>query len=114
MVHFSWGYCGRVIDGDWFNVPNRYLGVRFQVRNHHVPETHYGWIKVSDVAYLDNHQNLQAATFVSGFAYETVPGQRIMAGETAGAELARIPALHSNEGWRRRRRVDSRIARRQR
>lgn len=84
MTYFSYGACGNTIGGNWFNLPNRYLGLEFQILGRSGMETHYGWAKVTDVAYLDRHGNLQTSTFISGFAYETVPGRALLTGQTSG------------------------------
>ncbi|HTA23152.1 MAG TPA: hypothetical protein VK763_06435 [Terriglobales bacterium] len=53
--------------GNWVNVKNRYLGLKFQISG----ETHYGWIRMSE------HCNNGTIT---GYAYETVPDQPLDAG----------------------------------
>jgi hypothetical protein len=59
---------GRVSsEGNWVNVTNRYLGVKFQISG----EIHYGWIRMTE------HCNNGTIT---GYAYETVPDQPLDAG----------------------------------
>jgi hypothetical protein len=82
MAELSWGSCGIAALGEWLNIPYRYLGLEFHGSNN---EIHYGWAKVSNVAYVDRHGHLHTSTVLSGFAYETVPGQAILAGQTTDA-----------------------------
>lgn len=86
MSEFEWGYCGTTVDGQWLNVPDRYLGLQFQSVRNGVPETHYGWAKVSVAGYLDQYGHLQSVTFLSGFAYQTVPGMAITTGQLSSLE----------------------------
>jgi hypothetical protein len=64
--------------GQWKNVKNRYLGVRFKING----RTHYGWARL----------NVAAAIFkggiatLTGYAYETVPDKPIVAGVTQGPD----------------------------
>jgi hypothetical protein len=62
--------------GKWFNVQNRYLGLQFSING----ETHYGWARLTV-------KNGIVAT-LTGYAYETIPNKRILAGETSGTEVA--------------------------
>jgi len=59
--------------GNWINVNNRYLGLKFKIHG----QTHYGWARLS----------IQGAYFrftgtLTGYAYETIPGKAIVAGQT--------------------------------
>jgi hypothetical protein len=81
MSEFEWGACGRSVYGQWLNVPDRYLGLQFQIVRNGIPETHYGWVKVSVAGYLDQHGDLRSETFLSGFAYETTPDKPIATGQ---------------------------------
>lgn len=78
MAGLYWGQCGTGTVGDWLNTLNRYLGVRFLDSNGNL---HYGWVQVSTTAYVDQYGVVHASTFVSGYAYETVPGQGILTGQ---------------------------------
>jgi hypothetical protein len=64
--------------GQWFNVSNRYLGVRFDIQG----KTHYGWLRLS-VRVLGHAKMI---TTLSGYAYETIPNKPIIAGKTKGPE----------------------------
>jgi hypothetical protein len=57
------------ISGNWVNVKNRYLGVKFQISG----ETHYGWIRMTE------HCNNGTIT---GYAYQTEANQPITIGPT--------------------------------
>ena len=64
------------MSGDWVNVSNRYLGLKFQIKG----KTHYGWARLSvqvGFVYID-------AT-LTGYAYETIAGKSIIAGQKKGA-----------------------------
>jgi hypothetical protein len=80
MAELYWGNCGIGALGQWLNLPDRYLGLEFQDA---AGNTHYGWAKVSTVAYVDQNGHLQASTVLSGFAYQTVTGQGILTGQTS-------------------------------
>jgi hypothetical protein len=60
--------CHQSQGGPWFEVTNRYLGVAFQIRG----KIHYGWARMST--------SRTSATLI-GFAYETIPGKSIKAGQ---------------------------------
>ena len=80
MSEMYWGACGAGVSGEWLNTPNRYLGFRFVASDNSI---HYGWARLSSVASVDRHGNFQASTVLSGFAYETVPDQQILTGQTS-------------------------------
>jgi hypothetical protein len=81
MTEFAHGNCGNLVAGNWLNLPDRFLGLEFQTQGSNGPETHYGWAKVTVAGYLDEHGDLQTMTLLSSFAYETVPGKAIAAGQ---------------------------------
>jgi hypothetical protein len=59
--------------GQWINVKNRYLGLKFLING----KVHYGWAR------LNVHNKLaQMSARLTGYAYETVPGKSILAGQT--------------------------------
>lgn len=77
------GYNGYHL-GFWFNVNQAYLGIRFAING----ETHYGWARVEVT-----HKFAPAwRVVVTGYAYETVPNKRIIAGETKGPDMLAEPA----------------------
>ena len=78
MAGLYWGDCGTGTLGEWLNIPTRYLGLQFRDAG---GNTHYGWMQASTTAYVDQYGYLHASTFVSGYAYETIPGQTILTGQ---------------------------------
>jgi PEP-CTERM motif len=68
---------GRFIYGPWANVSDRYLGLQFDVSG----QTYYGWIGFSFVGEQSSQFGLTASLF--GYAYNNVPNQQILAGQTA-------------------------------
>ena len=65
--------------GQWANVSNRYLGVRFNIKG----KAHYGWVRLS--VRLSGHARITGT--VTGYAYETVPNKAIVAGKTNGQDV---------------------------
>jgi hypothetical protein len=65
--------CRKGIFGNWKDVNNRYLGLKFKIKG----ETHYGWARLT----VNNIRTDITAT-LTGYAYETVPGKSIRAGQT--------------------------------
>ena len=61
--------------GAWQNVTNRYLGIKFHISGH----THYGWARLSVTM-----GKFGPVVTLTGFAYETIAGQGIIAGQTSG------------------------------
>jgi len=62
--------------GQWWNVHDRYLGLKFQIGR----KIHYGWARLSlDVG------NGKITTTLTGYAYETTPDKPILAGQTHSA-----------------------------
>jgi hypothetical protein len=59
--------------GPWPDVTNRYLGLKFQIDG----KTHYGWARLSTQT-----SGYQITATLTGYAYETVPGKAIRAGQT--------------------------------
>lgn len=80
MAELYWGACGSGSAGLWLNLPDRYLGLQFRAPDNSI---HYGWAKVSIFAYVDQQGHFHSFTFLSAYAYETVPGEAILAGQTA-------------------------------
>jgi len=64
--------------GDWINVQNRYLGLKFNVNG----KAHYGWARLST-------DNCEEAT-LTGYAYETVPNKSIVTGKTRGPDVITV------------------------
>lgn len=69
------GHDGYYTGGPWANSsPDSYLGVRFLMNG----ETHYGWMRMTVVAYP-----YEVYAIITGYAYNTVPNQPLRAGEGA-------------------------------
>ena len=67
--------------GRWVNVQNKYLALKFVVNG----ETHFGWARLSV------HVNQAAVNaYLTGYAYETIPGKAIIAGQTSDS-MSLIP-----------------------
>ena len=58
--------------GNWVNVTNRYLGLRFKIHG----KTHYGWARLS-IQWV----NGSFTATLTGYAYETIPNKPIIAGD---------------------------------
>jgi hypothetical protein len=61
--------------GDWVNVTDRYLGLKFTIDG----QTHYGWARFSVKL-----SGVRLTAVLSGYAYETIADQPILAGATQG------------------------------
>jgi hypothetical protein len=70
--------------GNWVNVNNHYLGLRFQIKG----RTHYGWVRLSVEV---KGPNISAT--LTGYAYETIPNKRILAGQEHGRDEATLGRL---------------------
>jgi hypothetical protein len=62
--------------GPWVNVANRYLGLKFRIDG----KTHYGWARLSVQVIKQRYITAK----LTGYAYETIPGKAIRAGQTHG------------------------------
>lgn len=69
--------------GAWLNVRNRYVGVSFVLAG----QTHYGWIRVN----VSVHSSSGVRALVTGYAYETIPGKSLRAGQTSGNAVGEGP-----------------------
>jgi hypothetical protein len=58
---------------------NRYLGLRFFING----KLHYRWARVS---VFINGGSFSPPPFLTGYAYETIPGKSIIAGQTKGPD----------------------------
>jgi hypothetical protein len=66
---------GRKHRGQWVNVKDRFLGVKFVSTLD--GKEHFGWARLK-VQFGDNHSVFATLT---GYAYETIPGKTIVAGD---------------------------------
>lgn len=78
MAEMSWGTCGFTTLGQWLNQPDKYLGLQFRSSD---GTLHYAWAKVTTTDYVDSGWLLHSSTFLSGFAYETIANEGILAGQ---------------------------------
>lgn len=72
----STGTCCFSPSGNWQNLKQRYLGLKFTING----ETHYGWARFSVKLPFEVTAPIKATLL--GFAYETNPNQSIIAGDT--------------------------------
>jgi hypothetical protein len=81
----------RNIFGPWENVQNRFVGVEFLIGG----ETHYGWIRLTV-----NFTTRTGTATLTGYAYETVAGQSIQAGQLAdgAAQVESAPVATASLG----------------
>jgi hypothetical protein len=94
------GYGALSSGGPWKEAKHRYLGLAFVIDG----KEHFGWARLSLSKFLFNN-----TAEIEGYAYETIPGKPIIAGDegsqtkasaqpaTLGALAAGAPALNS---WR--------------
>lgn len=68
--------------GPWYNVMNRYLGLRFAIKG----QTHYGWARLS----VTRAANRSIRAHLTGYAYETIPNKAIIAGKTTDVDLISV------------------------
>jgi len=73
MAFWSLTALGTVSGGPWKNVKSRYLGLKFVIKG----KTHYGWARLN-VSIATQSVN----AILTGYAYETVPNEPIVAGKT--------------------------------
>ena len=74
----SSGTVGFLSNGNWKNVSNGFLGLRFIING----QVHYGWARVNVHLKLLGFGAKINVTLL-GYAYETTPNNSIQAGETA-------------------------------
>jgi len=67
-------------------VSNRYLGLKFVTGG----EVHYGWARVSVTLGHRRHFDDVSGT-LTGYAYETIPGKPIIAGQITGPDVVTVP-----------------------
>jgi len=79
------------IFGNWANggkgVKNRYLGLRFPVKNN----TYYAWARLR-VGFSKEGGRDRVSAILTGYAYETIPNKPIIAGKTHGKDVVVEPA----------------------
>jgi hypothetical protein len=70
--------------GQWRNVTNRYLGLKFLIKG----KVHYGWARLTVKV---NREQGYGAT-LTGYAYETIANKPIVAGKKHGPDEGGVPA----------------------
>jgi hypothetical protein len=73
----SCGTGSTITSGQWANVTNRYLGLKFIIQG----KVHFGWARLN--VQVSRSQFTITAT-LTGYAYETIPNKAIIAGRTKG------------------------------
>jgi hypothetical protein len=68
--------------GNWFDVSQRYLGLKFTING----QTHYGWARLN----VKFELNKGVTATLTGYAYETVPNKAIEAGKTKGPDVVAV------------------------
>jgi hypothetical protein len=71
--------------GRWLNVTNGYLGLKFAIKG----KTHFGWARLTVQVY--GGAFIKAT--LTGYAYETIPNKKIIAGKTHGNDEATLGRL---------------------
>ncbi|MGA8764470.1 MAG: hypothetical protein WB562_16500 [Candidatus Sulfotelmatobacter sp.] len=89
LATFYYGGGGDSAHGNWVNVTDRYLGMRFQIDG----QTHYGWARLT-VKVTNNPINILAE--LTGYAYETLPDMPIIAGKTSSADAEETAQNHAS------------------
>jgi hypothetical protein len=68
--------------GPFANTAQRYLGLKFQLNG----KVHYGWARFSSIKASACNGGPAVSATLTGYAYETVPGKSIKAGQTEGPD----------------------------
>jgi hypothetical protein len=84
LVSYYSGGGGMSAHGNWVNVSDRYLGVKFKIDG----TNHYGWVRFT-VKVLK--QGLRIRAELTGYAYETDVDKPIVAGATSRADVEEVP-----------------------
>jgi hypothetical protein len=73
----SSGFSCKKGSGPWYNVKNRYLGLKFVIKG----RIHYGWARLNVGTKQHPYPTL------TGYAYETIPNKAIITGKTNGPDV---------------------------
>jgi hypothetical protein len=77
------GNCGGTyVFGNWVNVTNRYLGVKFLING----AIHYGWARFT----VSTSSNTALSATLTGYAYETVPNKPILIAGLGVTQSSRV------------------------
>jgi hypothetical protein len=77
-----------VCQGPWIHAHNQYLGLKFIING----EVHFGWARLNVSCVYPHAVN----AILTGYAYETVANQPIIAGETTGSDVSVDPGTLGN------------------
>jgi hypothetical protein len=67
--------------GAWVNIKDRYLGFAFKIGE----KIHFGWARLST-----QHFCYECTAVIQGYAYETIPGKPIVAGDEGNVTEASL------------------------
>jgi hypothetical protein len=76
----------------WANVTNGYLGLRFQING----ETHFGWARFTVKFQGGPVDKRTWEAHLTGYAYETIAGESIQAGQTSDGDDAKAAQHPAN------------------
>jgi hypothetical protein len=91
-VYYS-TYGKRSVNGQWVNVANRYLGLKFLIKG----KIHYGWARLSVKV-----QGHAITATLTGYAYETIPNKYFFYGKgdgTFGTAIAIADTINNQGGF---------------
>lgn len=71
--------------GPWVDKNDWYLGLAFEIEG----ELHYGWARIT-VQKVTGKTPFGWKAYITGYAYETIPGKPIVAGETGKSAKAEV------------------------
>jgi len=83
MAFYCYPFCSGGPSGSWVNVNKRHLGLKLKVDG----KVHYGWARLNVKV-----QGSSIVGTLTGYAYETIPGKPIKAGQTSDDDASVQPA----------------------
>jgi hypothetical protein len=72
--------------GGWCDWGPHYLGLKFRIGK----QTHYGWARLDVSCSFVRHGSLAITATLSGYAFESIPNKRIIAGKTRGPDVITV------------------------
>jgi hypothetical protein len=83
LVMIEVAVCGSCYNfGPWLNVKQAYLGLKFVIKG----KTHFGWARVKVKVGIGT----SITATLTGYAYESIPGKPIIAGQTKGPDVTTV------------------------